>query len=85
MAGGTASQLMKVSGAFDFIFVDEAGQVTLELLAVLASLARNLVLAPWRELTEYAAFRNQESHEVCLETCNHAMKENRGGKGWHMG
>ncbi|CAK9033177.1 unnamed protein product [Durusdinium trenchii] len=42
--GGTASQLMKLAGDSDYLFVDEAGQVTLELLAVLGQLARNLVL-----------------------------------------
>ncbi|CAE7321044.1 DNA2, partial [Symbiodinium sp. KB8] len=44
VAGGTASQLMKLGGSFDYLFVDEAGQVTLELLAVLGGLAQNLVL-----------------------------------------
>ena len=37
---------MKLGGSFDYLFVDEAGQVTLELLAVLGGLAQNLVLAP---------------------------------------
>lgn len=48
MLGGTASQLMKLAGDSDYLFVDEAGQVTLELLAVLGQLARNLILEPWR-------------------------------------
>ena len=39
---------MKLAGDSDYLFVDEAGQVTLELLAVLGQLARNLILEPWR-------------------------------------
>ena len=42
--GGTASQLMKLVGSCEYLFVDEAGQVTLELLAVLARKAQNLLL-----------------------------------------
>ena len=44
--GGTASQLMKLVGSFEYLFVDEAGQVTMELLAVLARKAQNLLLVP---------------------------------------
>eukprot|EP00435_Cladocopium_sp_Y103_P055405 s163_g18.t1 len=42
--GGTASQLMKLVGSCEYLFVDEAGQVTMELLAVLARKAQNLLL-----------------------------------------
>lgn len=42
--GGTASLLMKLVGNCEYLFVDEAGQVTMELLAVLARKAQNLLL-----------------------------------------
>lgn len=41
---------MKLVGTFEYLFVDEAGQVTLELLAVLGRKAQNLVLVLWQSL-----------------------------------
>lgn len=60
--GCTASQLMKLVGNCEYLFVDEAGQVTMELLAVLARKAQNLLLV-LRRSRQTANFWGQ--HENC--------------------